>query len=222
MVDPVGYLPRVDLSQNPKGHIIILPARTAPGSDLHVRFEALAHDFFVEHYWAWIERVCQNDTAARDLEAGVVTKSLDASHLPESDCLAAQWRKALLDARSAQTLQASTEIMFGDLIESQVMEEVSQPPEVYWTKYARWLGLSGIEEVFTTSRGYIGVCSAGVEEGDVVCVLHGVTVPIVIRPSSKQGEFVLVGDCFVEGLMNGEAIELVETGELEEHILTLV
>ncbi|RDW87984.1 hypothetical protein BP6252_00016 [Coleophoma cylindrospora] len=42
-------------------------------------------------------------------------------------------------------------------------------------------------------------------QGDVVCILYGGKVPFVLRP--QRGFYTLVGECFVFGLMNGEALE---------------
>lgn len=46
--------------------------------------------------------------------------------------------------------------------------------------------------------GYIGI-------GDLVAVAHGCSTPIVLRPTD-QGKYVFVGDIYVDGYMDGEAI----------------
>ncbi|ORY13402.1 heterokaryon incompatibility protein-domain-containing protein [Clohesyomyces aquaticus] len=61
-----------------------------------------------------------------------------------------------------------------------------------------------------TANGYIGIVPAGIQEGDRICVICGATVPFVLRPTSKLGDgdseaFQLVGDCYIDGLMGGEA-----------------
>jgi hypothetical protein len=48
--------------------------------------------------------------------------------------------------------------------------------------------------------------------GDVVVVLHGGRTPFLLRPKKGEGEdggeqWALVGECYVHGLMNGEALE---------------
>jgi len=42
--------------------------------------------------------------------------------------------------------------------------------------------------------------------GDVVCVLHGGDVPFVLRPRGGN-RYSLVGECYVHGLMDGEAMK---------------
>ena len=58
---------------------------------------------------------------------------------------------------------------------------------------------------FMTSSGYMGLAPAGTEEGDLVCVLLGCCVPLVLRYT--DGNYVLIGECFVMGLMDGEIFE---------------
>lgn len=58
-----------------------------------------------------------------------------------------------------------------------------------------------------------GKCFDCVEVGDLVVVVMGCDVPVVIRPVDDYYE--IVGDCFVDGLMEGQAMELLESGEAE-------
>jgi hypothetical protein len=43
--------------------------------------------------------------------------------------------------------------------------------------------------------------------GDLICVLYGGSVPYVLRPCGN-GQYTYVGDCFVYGLMDGEALDM--------------
>lgn len=67
------------------------------------------------------------------------------------------------------------------------------------------LGKTRPSRPFLTSRGYIGLGPCSVERGDVVCILYGALVPHILRP---RGEglpgYVLVGDAFLYGGMDGE------------------
>ena len=57
---------------------------------------------------------------------------------------------------------------------------------------------------FSTLGGYMGLGPAHMQPGDLVCVFLGGLVPWVVR---SQGEaYSMVGECYVHGLMNGEAI----------------
>ena len=69
-----------------------------------------------------------------------------------------------------------------------------------------------------TMNGRIGLVPAGVQKGDNVCVICGARVPFIDRPvaetsNGKLDYFHLVGDCYIDGLMAGEAFL---TGRFQE------
>ncbi|KAI0839143.1 HET-domain-containing protein [Hypoxylon sp. FL0890] len=57
--------------------------------------------------------------------------------------------------------------------------------------------------VFRTDKGYIGLGSALAEAGDEIAVVKGAKVPLILRTMGSQ--WTLQGDCFVKGIMRGEA-----------------
>ena len=71
---------------------------------------------------------------------------------------------------------------------------------------------------FITRDGYIGLAPEAAQEGDVVCVVLGGEVPYVIRPK-KNGHYLFVGECYVHGLMDGQALRGYEEGNLEMQII---
>jgi len=51
-------------------------------------------------------------------------------------------------------------------------------------------------------------------ERDVICIVYGCSVPVVLREvKGKGGEQVweFVGECFVHGMMDGEAMPYINT-----------
>jgi hypothetical protein len=46
------------------------------------------------------------------------------------------------------------------------------------------------------------------EPGDVVCILHGSKLPIVLRCQGDKWRF--IGQCYVDGIMFGEAVAWAE------------
>jgi hypothetical protein len=64
-----------------------------------------------------------------------------------------------------------------------------------------------------TQNGRIGFVPRDSQEGDVIAVLSGCRVPMVLRP--RDGYYIVVGDAYVHGIMDGEAIEDCN-GELRE------
>ncbi|KAK2597493.1 hypothetical protein N8I77_012275 [Diaporthe amygdali] len=60
---------------------------------------------------------------------------------------------------------------------------------------------------FVTKVGRLGQMPIGTEKGDFVCVLLGGDVPFVIRPTDHDSPYhSLIGDCFLDGIMNGETL----------------
>ncbi len=57
---------------------------------------------------------------------------------------------------------------------------------------------------FISSKGYMGMGPVAMKDGDVICVVLGCNVPLVLRKEANY--FLLVGECFVWGLMDGEAM----------------
>jgi hypothetical protein len=84
--------------------------------------------------------------------------------------------------------------------------------------YDAWL--SGVRtyavgrRLVRTKGGYYGLCPVLVEEGDVIAVLFGGITPYILRPRGKS--YVLVGECYIHGLMQGQALELLNVGKLTE------
>lgn len=77
----------------------------------------------------------------------------------------------------------STEAIFGDMFTSM---------------YSR--------KIFRTEGGYIGVASPLAMEGDCVCLVKGSRVPLVLRPR-EGNRWELMGDCYMHGIMHGQAFE---------------
>ncbi|KAM0264110.1 hypothetical protein ACHAQJ_000855 [Trichoderma viride] len=56
-----------------------------------------------------------------------------------------------------------------------------------------------------TEEGYIGLGPRGCKPGDIICVIPGCNSPVVLRPTI-DGNFQLVGESFVYGLNDGQAL----------------
>jgi hypothetical protein len=60
-----------------------------------------------------------------------------------------------------------------------------------------------------TDGGYIGLAPTGTQIGDIVCILLGSHYPLVLRPAADANgrrTWLVVGACYVHGVMDGEAI----------------
>jgi hypothetical protein len=68
----------------------------------------------------------------------------------------------------------------------------------------------------TTNKGHIGMAAHRAQKGDLICVLLGCSVPVILRKIDKvkdtddfvEGSFELVGECYLQGFMNGEALDI--------------
>jgi len=65
----------------------------------------------------------------------------------------------------------------------------------------------------STLSGYFGWASLNSELNDKICIFQGYPIPFVIRPTAL-GDFELIGDAYVHGFMEGEAMRLSD-GPLE-------
>lgn len=66
------------------------------------------------------------------------------------------------------------------------------------------------KQTFVASDGtttYIGIGPPSSELGDVLCILHGARTPSLLRKAKEEGEFMLVGACYVRGVMEGQLME---------------
>ncbi|KAH7881901.1 heterokaryon incompatibility protein-domain-containing protein [Phlebopus sp. FC_14] len=63
-----------------------------------------------------------------------------------------------------------------------------------------------------TGMGYVGVAPRTANIGDWVCVLLGGELPFVLR-EMEDGHFRMVGECFLQGIMDGEIMEQVRCRE---------
>jgi hypothetical protein len=73
-----------------------------------------------------------------------------------------------------------------------------------------------IRKPFVTAKGHLGLGLDHVGPGDVIAVLIGCQVPFVLRQSA-DGKYEIVGESYVDGIIDGEAVvgrESVGTVEL--------
>ncbi|KAH7308887.1 heterokaryon incompatibility protein-domain-containing protein [Stachybotrys elegans] len=88
-----------------------------------------------------------------------------------------------------------------------------------WSRSAN--GASSGRVFARTAKGYFVLGPKVLAKGDRICVLWGGKMCFCLRPLD-QGRFLLVGECYVHGLMNGEAASQVEKNELQEEEFVLV
>jgi hypothetical protein len=67
-----------------------------------------------------------------------------------------------------------------------------------------------------TKKGYIGAVPEQAELGDQACVLFGCNVPVLLRKRADEAEYAFVGESYLHGFMDVEAIALQGKGDLKE------
>jgi hypothetical protein len=67
-------------------------------------------------------------------------------------------------------------------------------------------------------NGYLGFGPSTVQPGDCLVVLLGCYAPMILRPQ-KNGVYIVIGKCYVQGLMNGEALlgDLPRSWTVQQH-----
>jgi hypothetical protein len=76
-----------------------------------------------------------------------------------------------------------------------------------WASRASW------RRFFITSNGVMGLAPYATTVGDIICVPFGCNSPIMVRAVGNH--YIVLGDVFLDGYMNGEAIDEYEKGALK-------
>jgi hypothetical protein len=61
--------------------------------------------------------------------------------------------------------------------------------------------------LFVTEKGYIGLAPWNACKGDVVAILPGGKTPYLLRPCISRPSYTFIGETYVHGLMEGEAMD---------------
>ncbi|KAK8113326.1 heterokaryon incompatibility protein-domain-containing protein [Apiospora sp. TS-2023a] len=60
---------------------------------------------------------------------------------------------------------------------------------------------------FITKNGKLGMGTGFLDTDDIICVPFGCCTPIILRKEGDSDEYRFIGDCYVDGYMNGEVIQ---------------
>ncbi|EHK45117.1 hypothetical protein TRIATDRAFT_318657 [Trichoderma atroviride IMI 206040] len=81
----------------------------------------------------------------------------------------------------------------------QVLTPETKQAMIIFRKDIRLGSASGPKSLF-------GLASKEAEDGDLVCILFGCTVPVILRLIEDLGLYKLIGEAYVHGVMDGEAM----------------
>ncbi|KAI9641313.1 hypothetical protein NHQ30_010115 [Ciborinia camelliae] len=111
------------------------------------------------------------------------------------------------------------------LIKISAREDFTEPEKAkldsdYGDFYEAFRVVYAGRRMFRTAKGYWGIAAQtlDVEKGDEVWIVAGSKVPMVLRPVEGSGNRRLIGEAYVRGVMNGEAVGVAK-GNLENSFL---
>lgn len=67
---------------------------------------------------------------------------------------------------------------------------------------------------YLSKKGYMGLAPAQTREDDLISIFLGLSSPVIIRREDDDC-YIIIGECYVQGIMNGEAMKDLEDGKLE-------
>ena len=124
------------------------------------------------------------------------------------------------------TLQLGEDVTLGDLFTDDIPPDAE---EAVYREVWELFGRSSYERrLMVTARGYIGWGPHDTTRdfdsqfvvGDLICVLWGCSTPLLIHPATGSNRFHVVGEAYVHGVMDGEALALLESGECKATTFT--
>jgi len=94
--------------------------------------------------------------------------------------------------------------------------EPPEPPDSFLSRVHDTIRKKS-RRLMVTRLGYIGMAPCRARLGEVVAVLFGCCIPLVLRRVGSREAWVVIGEAYVEGFMNGEVERLVAE-ELEQNL----
>jgi hypothetical protein len=79
---------------------------------------------------------------------------------------------------------------------------------------------SGYRKMIFTQKGYFGLAPPESMKDDIVCILLGGDMPFILRPKGSYHTF--IGECYVHGIMDGEALDAAQIGLIQPQKFSLV
>jgi hypothetical protein len=61
--------------------------------------------------------------------------------------------------------------------------------------------------MFKTERTHLGAGPYHIQDGDQVWLVFNANMPFILRPTGNANEFILVGDCYMQGFTHGEMLD---------------
>jgi hypothetical protein len=110
---------------------------------------------------------------------------------------------------------------------SPVVEECSAPSNDLPKRGAQERFVLDMERVcdgrsfLFTEKGYYGLGPSIAKRGDLCCVLFGAKVPFLLRRFGEANHYKLIGECYIHGIMRGEAVAMTQNNLLSEEFFII-
>ncbi|OCK74390.1 hypothetical protein K432DRAFT_409900 [Lepidopterella palustris CBS 459.81] len=171
----------------------------------------------------WLERAGWQDQDDLTRVPDRLWRTLVADRSPGGSNPPAWYPLACLHA-----LQSATDIN-GDLFVSSIDEEnrpelvtqfLDRVASVVWNRKF-FLAHETSDRSKDRGKGpLLGLGPNDLEVGDLVCILLGCSVPVILRHRSNStlmSYYEVIGECYLHGMMDGEAITSVDRGTFDQY-----
>lgn len=100
-------------------------------------------------------------------------------------------------------------------IHSVVYDAPYGTPEAMRSKFCRSSIMHTVHcrQLFVSCKGFLALGPGDAKEGDLLCVFLGVRVPFVLR--RENDHYIKIGDCYIDGIMDGELMHGFEKGDFK-------
>jgi hypothetical protein len=106
-----------------------------------------------------------------------------------------------------------------------VREYLRRVRSVTWNRRFFMTKTKDEEKGEADQESIFGLCPEGTKEKDLVCILFGCSVPVILREHKSNDalkcHFELIGEAYVHGKMDGEAMADHEDGKVEDEVFIL-
>ncbi|KAE9376548.1 hypothetical protein N431DRAFT_529685 [Stipitochalara longipes BDJ] len=154
-------------------------------------------------YGGWISR--PDDEVVPDHVPDQLWRTLVADRGPNATNAPTWYRRACLECLMHTNPN-------GDF-NTQQFQNLPDTPVTMKSFLERVRGVIWCRKFFLTAgrvrhKPYFGLAPPGTREGDLICILFGCSVPVILRkiPNNGKGLYNFIGECYVHGIMDGEAL----------------
>lgn len=155
------------------------------------------------------ESVCDSKIIIKDILHHFVAAATASNH--DRDQLLANFKTSVLEAqRVSRNMPGAVPDRYKDALDR--LADYFRPIDLIGPDNFLVRFMASIEDslfqrrLFLCRTGVVGLGPPVVETGDQCCLIAGGQVPYVLMPFSESSNL-FVGECYINGIMNGEAVE---------------